>query len=225
MTSDKLKEALREAAQEEFFNIDNSETILWEPSEQLNAEMDNLFKQTKKRSLVVLKRTLLVAAVILLISTMTVFSFAQVRNKVINYFKHQNSNYFDVDYGYDEPGDIQADGYIDKIYILKESPEGFNQTAHHVSAHVVTTSWENADGDTIVFQQGDGITTRAIDNERLEKSYIVLEGLTVEAYTEEGFILLLWNTEQYTFSVDYYGAMSAEDLAKAVILNLEIENG
>ncbi len=226
MASNKLKQALRESAAEEF-NIyyKQSETILWEPSESLNAEMETLFKQTKKHRRSVLKRGLLVAAVILLISatTISVFGISSVRNKVIDYFSRNKSNYFDLDYGYEEAGDIKADGAIKDIYTFNNLPDGFKMTSRNMTAHAIVTLWENEKGDTLVLQQGDGITTRSIDNERLEKTYETVGGITMDIYSEDGYALILWNTDKYTFSIDYFGRKSPKTLARFLAENISVE--
>ena len=224
MTSDKLKQALRESAAEEFKNI-QSETILWEPSEHLSDEMETLFKQAKNKRRPVFKRVLLVAAVILLLSVMTVsvFGISGIRNKVIDYFSHIRRGHIEVEYGYSEAGDINVYDSINDIYTLTNLPDGFAEVSRTADIHTVVTIWENESGDSLILQQGDGITKRSIDTERLKKTYITLDGTEFEAYSEEGFILLMWNTEKHTFSIDYYGRMSARELARIAADDLVLE--
>lgn len=225
MTSEKLKQALRESAAEEFLNI-QSETILWEPSEQLSDEMETLFKQTGKKRRPVLKRGLLVAAVILLFSAMTisVFGVSDIRNKVIEYFSNIKSGHVEVEYGYNEAGDINVCDSINDVYTLINLPDGFTEVSHTDDIHTVVTIWENENGDSLILQQGDGITKRSIDTERLKKTYITISGTEFEAYSEAGFTLLMWNTEKHTFSIDYYGQIEPEVLAGIAADNLILKN-
>lgn len=215
MASEMLKKALLASAHEEYLNIENNcETNLWEPSEHFCAQMENLLKQTKKRRFVKTRKVLLVAAVIFLISVMTVFSFANVRENVINFFKEYYYTHFDLEYGIDEPGDIVIGNGINKVYTFSSLPEGFRQISVTENDHSVITVWENENGDSIILSQGDGITKRSVDVERLKKSETVLDGIVYEVYTEEDYILILWNTREYTFSIDYYGKMNGEDIIK-----------
>ena len=215
MASEMLKKALIASANEEYFNIEKScETDLWEPSEQFCAQMENLLKQTEKRRFVTARKVLLVAAVIVLVSVMTVFSFADVRENVINFFKEYYYTHFDLEYGIDEPGDIVIGDGINTVYVFASLPEGFEQVSVTENDHSVITVWENENGDTIILSQGDGMTKRSVDAERLQKSEKVSGGIVYEIYTENDYILILWNTAEYTFSIDYYGKMNSEDILK-----------
>lgn len=215
MASEMLKKALLASAHEEYLNIEKScETDLWEPSEQFCAQMENLLKQTKKRRTVNIRKVLLVAAVIFLISVMTVFSFASVRENVINFFREYYYTHFDLEYGFNESGDITLGNGINTVYTFSSLPEGFEKTSITQNEHSVVTVWEKENGDAIILSQGDGITKRSIDAERLEKSGIVSGGTVFEVYTEEDYILILWNTREYTFSIDYYGKMLPQDIIK-----------
>lgn len=213
MASEMLKKALLASAHEEYLKIDKlCEPNIWEPSEHFCSQMENLLQQTKKRHTVNIKRVLLVAAVIFLVSVTTVFSFATVREKVINFFKEYYYTHFDMEYGFDEPGDIVLGNGINTVYTFSSLPEGFKKASVTENKHSVTTIWENENGDAIILSQGDGITKRSIDVERLEKTEIVSNGTVFEIYTEENYILILWNTEEYTFSIDYYGEMKSSDI-------------
>lgn len=215
MASEMLKKALLASAHEEYLNIENScETDLWEPSEQFCAQMQSLLMQTKKRRFVKTKKVLLVAAVIALVAVMTVFSFASVRDNVINFFKEYYYTHFDLEYGINEPGDIVFGDGINTVYTFSSLPEGFKQISVTENDHSVITVWEKENGDSIILSQGDGITKRSVDVERLEKSEMVSDGIVYEIYTEEDYILILWNTPEYTFSIDYYGKINSEEIIK-----------
>ena len=215
MASEMLKKALLASAHEEYLNIEKScETDLWEPSEQFCTQMENLLRQAKKRRFVKTRKVLLVAAVIFLISVMTVFSFASVRENVINFFKEYHYTHFDLEYGIDEPGDIVIGNGINTVYTFSSLPDGFEQISVTENDHSVITVWEKENGDSIILSQGDGITKRSVDVERLKKSETVSNGIVYEFYTEEDYILILWNTSEYTFSIDYYGKMNGEEIIK-----------
>lgn len=206
MASENLKKALLASAQEEYLDIDKkSETIEWSPSEHFTAQMDELVRRSDKRRFNSVKKVLLVAAVVFLISVISVFSFADVRENVINQFKDYYNTHFDLEYGIDEAGDIAVGGGINDVYTLAIIPEGFVEVQFNRNDHSAVTVWENADGDTLVLSQGDGITKRSVDVERLERVDAVSLGVHYEMYEEDGYILMLWNTSEYTFSIDYYG--------------------
>ena len=213
MASEMLKKALLASAHEEYLNIEKiCETEIWEPSEQFCAQMQNLLVQTKNYRFARIKKVLLVAAVIFLVSVMTVFSFASVRENVINFFREYYHTHFELEYGIDEPGDIVIGDGINTVYTFASLPEGFSQVSVTENDHSVITVWEKENGDTIILSQGDGMTKRSIDAERLQKSEKVSGGIVYEIYTEEDYILILWNTAEYTFSIDYYGKMNSEDI-------------
>lgn len=213
MASEMLKKALIVSADEEYFKIDNlSENVSWEPSESFLSRMDDLLKQTKKRRFFNTKKVLLVAAVIFLIGVMAVFSFASVRENVINFFKEYYYTHFELEYGFNEAGDIAEGDEIDTVYTFSDLPEDFEKTNVTQNDHSVITEFENSDGDAIILSQGDGITKRNVDVERLEKSEIISDGVIYEVYTEENYIFIMWNTEKYTFSIDYFGKMTPEEI-------------
>lgn len=224
MANDKLKEALRESAMEEFKNI-QSETIIWEPSDDFTNEMDALLDGKPVRRKSVLKRGLLIAAVILLISltTISAFGIRYMKNNNIGYFSKSKGDHVEIAYGYEESGDITVYDMINHVFTLGKLPEGYKQTSFKSSPHNITTVWENDEGDSIILQQGDGITKRSIDNERLKKSHVAVNGVTMDVYSEEGYSLILWNSDVYTFSIDYYGSEDPEKVAVFIAENLKLK--
>lgn len=220
MASEKLKKALLAASQEEYLSIDKeSETIEWNPSDDFMAEMEVLVKRHEAHRHKSLRRVLLVAAVVFLVSCITVFSFAEVRENVINQFKDYYRTHFDVEYGFEEPGDIVVGNGIRSVYTLSHVPEGFVQVTHEKNEHTVVTVWEKGE-ETLVLSQGDGITKRSIDAERLVKTQQVVNGTVYDIYSEEGYVLVLWNTQEYTFGVDYYGNAPLSEISD-IVLSLE----
>lgn len=217
MTNEKLKKALRVSATEEFNNI-NRETVIWEPSPQFRSEMEKLMASAHKRHGISFKRVLLAAAVILLIASFSVLSSADVRNRVIRFFTENRSDHVDINYGFDTPGDITLRADIESASAPDFSGYGFTLVSTDSIADAENTVWENDRGEMIIFQKGNGLTLRGVDNETLEKSVTVKNGTEITVYTEKEYILLLWNTEQYTFSVDYYGNRSKDELIEFLSL-------
>lgn len=213
MASEVLKKALLASAKEEYLNINLvSETELWEPSESFSERMEVLMRKTKAPYRRTAKHTLLVAAVILLVSVMAVFSVATVREKVIQFFKEYYYTHFDVEYGVEEPGDIVLGDGINIAYTFSVLPDGYKQVSVTENEHSVITVWEDANENAVVLSQGDGMTKRSIDAERLEKTETVADGIVYEIYTEDEYILILWNTAEYTFSIDHYGDLKVDYL-------------
>lgn len=222
MASEKLKKALLAASQEEYLSIDKkSETIEWNPSDDFTADMEVLVKQSEKHRYRSLRRVLLVAAVVVLISCISVLSFAQVREKVINQFRNYYYTHFDVEYGIDEAGDIVVGDGINSVYTFDKLSDGFIQVSYERNEHSVITVWEKGE-ETLVLSQGDGITKRSIDAERLVKSQQVVNGTVYDIYSEEGYVLVLWSTQEYTFSVDYYGSALLSDIMDIVLSLREV---
>ena len=135
-----------------------------------------------------------------------------MRENVINFFKEYYYTHFELEYGFNESGDIIEGEGIDTVYTFSYLPEGFEKTNVTQNDHSVITEFEKADGDAIILSQGDGITKRNVDVERLEKSEIISDGIIYEVYTQEDYIFIMWNTEKYTFSIDYFGKMTPEEI-------------
>ncbi len=215
MASEALKKALMASAAEEYFNINLvCETEEWEPSEKLKKQMEVLLRTTVKPKRHSLKYTLLVAAVIVLISVTAVFSVAQVRERVIQFFREYYYTHFNMEYGRDEAGDIVLGDGINTVYTFSQLPEGYEYISRTENEHSVITVWEDAAENTIILSQGDGMTKRSVDAERLEKTEIISDGTVYEIYSEDGYVLIFWNTAEYTFSIDHFGSLSAEYLVK-----------
>lgn len=221
MASEKLKQALCASAREEYFYID-CEPKQWEPSAQFQRKMERLLQQYRKQRIAGGKRVFLIAAIILLLSVTVLFSVADVREKVIRFFVQYSADHFELEYGVEKAGDIPVGEAISEIYFLTGLPEGFTQESKSITDHSVTTVWTNGE-ETLIFSQGDGLTTRSVDNERLKKSTVAVNGTTVLSYSEPGYVLLMWNTQTYTFCVDYYGVRQAEELAQIVLNGLQIQ--
>ncbi len=209
MASEMLKKALLTVSAEEFLSIDKECKVQnWIPSEEFIRKTEKIVKG-KRRSFN-MGRVLIAAAIILLMSSVCIFSFADLRENIINTFKEFYYTYFDVEYGNNQPGDIVGNG-IEKVYTLV-LPEGFEMIQYNKNEHSVITIWENESDETLILSQGDGITKRSIDNERLTQSSTVIDGVQYEIYTESGYVLVMWSTAEYTFSLDYYGERSSDEI-------------
>lgn len=215
MANEMLKKALREAAQEEYFEI-ACESINWEPSERFCEMTEPVVKNGKNRTRIVMKRILPIAAVMLLIASTMLFSMADVREKVINYFVSNMKDHIDLQYGFDEPGDIFADDVIDDILTLDLEGKGFYLKEQQMTDHSSVTVWEKGE-QFIILQQGDGLTSRSVDTQRLKKNSKTVSGVTFDIYSEEGYYLLLWNTDKYTFSIDCYCDIEPGELIEIIL--------
>ncbi len=214
MVNEILKKALREAAQEEYFEI-ACESVNWEPSERFCSMTEPVVKN-KSRTRIVVRRILPIAAVMLLVASTMLFSMADVREKVINYFVSNMNDHIDLQYGFDEPGDIFADDVIDDVLTLDLEEKGFYLKEQQITDHSSVTVWEKGE-QFIILQQGDGLTSRSVDAQRLEKSRKTVSGVTFDIYSEEGYYLLLWNTDKYTFSIDCYCDIEPEELMEMIL--------
>ncbi len=213
MASETLKMALMQSAKEEYLTIDIAcETENWVPSDAFMKQMDALLQKSQKHSPKRVKYALLAAAVIFLLSVVSVFSVAQVREDIIKFFKEYYYTHFDMEYGYENAGDIITGQGIDEIYVFSVLPDGYEQISRTQNDHSVITVYENGNGASIILSQGDGMTKRSIDAERLTKTDVVSNGTEYEVYSEEDYLLILWNTEKYTFSIDCFGDFSVPDI-------------
>lgn len=221
MATETLKKALLSFAEEEFLQADiGCKNQYWKPSENFLIKIERIVKNRRKT--VNVKRIMLIAAVVLLLSATVIFSFAQLRESVINTFKEFYYTHFDVEYGNNAAGDITGKG-IDTVYTLVSLPVGFELTDYSKNEHSVTTVWEHKTGETIILSQGDGITKRSIDNERLTASTLSIDDIQFEVYSENGYILFMWNTADYTFSLDYYGERAINEIADLIHLTEAVQ--
>ena len=213
MASEVLKKALMASAAEEYFNIKLvSEADNLEPSAAFTAKMEALVRKTDAPAKRSLRYTLLAAAVIFLISVTMVFSFADVRNEVIRLFREYYYTHFDIEYGFEDSGDIAVGDGINELYTLSGLPDGFTQQSLTENEHSVITVWENDGGDALILSQGDGMTKRSVDAERLTRAVVVSEGTEYEVYSEKGYMVVFWSTRDYTFSIDCYGNFTQDEI-------------
>lgn len=219
MANEKLKAALSASALKEFDYTD-SETIIWNPSREFEQEMEKLLKSINKPKRYSLRFIMVAAAVILLLASASLLSIADVREKVIAFFVNDNDTHYDIEYGYERPGDIAIGDEISDIYTIGGLSADFKLKKREAGEHSAVTVWES-DDETIILQQGDGITKRSIDGERLRKTEFTLNNISFAAYSEDGYVLLLWNTDRFTFSVDYYGEKDCEALAEMILSGIE----
>ncbi|MBQ8210211.1 MAG: DUF4367 domain-containing protein [Clostridia bacterium] len=221
MATETLKKALIAFAEEEFMQADaECRTQIWTPSEEFSKKTERIVKGRHRT--INAKRILLIAAVVFLLSATAVFSFAQLRENIINTFREFYYTHFDVEYGNNAAGDITGDG-IKTVYTLTSLPDGFEMTDYSKNDHSVTTVWENSEGETLILSQGDGITKRSVDNERLAHSTSTVDNVEYDIYSENGYILIMWNTAEYTFSLDYYGDCTIDVLINSIQLTEAVQ--
>ena len=215
MASEMLKKALIVSAEKEFDDIySESVKMIWNPSPRFTSEISELIRKSERRKLKGFKKVALIAAVIVLISVMAVFSFAQVRNTVINSFRKIYATHFILEYGVDEAGDINKLQNMDALFTLSALPSDFELVSADNNGHSAVTIWENEKEETLIFAQGDGISKRSIDNERLEEQIVFDNDIEYRIFSEDGYMFVMWATAEYTFSIDYFGEKSADDLIK-----------
>lgn len=219
MANEKLKAALSASAMKEF-NYTDSETVIWNPSQEFEQNMIKLMKSVNKPKRYSLRLILIAAAVIFLLASASLLSIADVREKVIAFFVSDNDTHYDIEYGYDRPGDITVSDEMSDIYTIGGLSADFEIKKREIGEHSAVTIWESGK-ETIILQQGDGITKRSVDGERLKKTEFTLGNISFTAYSEDGYALLLWNTDRFTFSVDYYGEKDCEALAGMILSGIE----
>lgn len=220
--NEQLKNALREVAIEEYFNIE-SLNVNWEPSERFNRKIKAVAVKNGYRTKNIVKRVILIAAVILLLSSTMFFSFADVKEKVINFFVRDMKDHIEIQYGFDEAGDIFSDGKEQEIFTPDFESNGFVLKKREINEHACVTVWEKGE-QFIILQQGDGNTNRFVDTQRLAKNSRTVNGVTYDVYSEEGYSLILWNTDEYTFSLDCYCDTDASEIISMISDSGEVQS-
>lgn len=222
MANDKLKQALREAAQKEYFDI-TCESAQWEPSERFCAKTEPVIKNNNSRTRTVFRRIVPIAAVMLLLASTMLFSMADVREKVINYFESNRKDHIDLKYGFDEAGDISPEDVLNDILMPDFESKGFTLKKQELTDHSSVTVWEKGQ-QVVILQQGDGLTNRSVDAERLVKNSKTVRGVSFDIYSEEGYYLILWTTDKYTFSLDCYCDIEQTEIIDMILSCREAES-
>ncbi len=217
MADEKFIKALCAAAECEFAYAAASEAGLnWKPSESFLHSADSLVYSYNSRRRLNVKKTLVIAAIIMLLGLTVLFSSANVRDEIIKIFAQENENFVHLEYGSENAGDIYRLDDIEETLVLKLSDIGFKQINRDKTSHSIRTQWQRGE-DFAILSQGDGITTHSVDTKELKCDTVIKQGITFKHYYRDGYFLLMWNTDKYTYSLDCGGDISYEEMIDIIL--------
>lgn len=220
MANDKLKLALQDSALTEYLNISN-DNAEWTPSDNFERKMEGIINKRKWRP-ISSRHILVAAAVVILVTILAVFSIAAVKDNILQFIVSDRGNVAQIEYDkpiYDSVGGLIGEGdtivmdTFDEIYTLDLGDE-YNETDHKVSDMFITTAWENGEGNIIILTQGIGNELRKIDTKGLARQDAEIDGVAYMIFSSDEYSLILWNTDKYSFSLEYYGNMKYDDIIK-----------
>lgn len=211
MSKETLKNAMREAASAEFAHIPvNDDLIDYTFSEKFEKKMRKLLKAQRKPywnyyNTVSKKVAIVFAALLMLIATAC--SIEEIREPIVNFVKTVFHTF--IEYSYE--GDTV--GVITRKYQIEKLPEGFEQTKYVESEGFITGTYENENGDMILFNQdatiGSGFTWDKENGNVYSKE---INGLDVEIYESDKVKQAFWLLDGYSFRIVCVGDIEMETL-------------
>ena len=219
ISKEALKMAMREAVSAEFAHIPTDESAIeYTFSAKLEKKMYKFLKAQKNSYWhfynTASKRVAIVFAVLLILVT-TACSVKEIREPIVNFIKRVYETF--VEYSYE--GDTV--GIITKKYEIKELPEGFVQTQYLESEASISITYENENGDMVIFYQN--ITKGASfswDNEQGKIYSKRIGSLDVEIYESDVVKQAFWIQDGYSFGIACLGTLEME-LLEFLILQVE----
>ena len=219
ISKEALKIAMREAVSAEFAHIPTDESAIEHTfSAKFEKKMNKLLKAQKNSYWhfynTASKRVAIVFAVLVMLVT-TACSVEEIREPIVKFIKKVYETF--VEYSYE--GDTV--GVITKKYEIKELPEGFVQTQYLESEASISITYENENGDMVIFYQN--ITKGASfswDNEQGKIYSKRIGSLDVEIYESDVVKQAFWIQDGYSFGIACLGTLEME-LLEFLILQVE----
>lgn len=217
-----FEQALLDAALEEFADIPAEDEIDLEFSEEFEEAGAALVAQARRGKTPgvgkVLRRVLLVAAIIAMLTT-TVMATPSFRDAVIKFFTHNAGSYYE--FSFDPEQAANAPEYIEKVYKPTHIPAGFSLDVDYVDSGYVCFIWLSESGDSISFDQmpiPNDSEGPAPDAEDVEVQTQNINGYEVFVVYGEG-TLYYWTDNEYFYQM-YYGPSVSEEEGKKIFYSV-----
>lgn len=213
---EKLQEAFRLAAAEEWEHTERApkEEIFY--SEEYERKMEGLIRESKYPHLrfvnTVGKRVAVFALAVLLAFGCSM-SISAVRKPVVNFFVKAHETFIELFFA---PDDIErAPERIETVYTFSVLPPESAWLTQFVNEKDVTTTWANEKVNlTLVQTTLDARLFVNEDAERLQKRTIA--GQETAVIEKFGVNIYIWNTEEYAFHLVIKGYLTEEELARII---------
>ena len=203
-----FKNAFREAISSEFEHIPtNEEEIDFIFSDRFNSRMDKMIKSQRKPYWKYVNTASKRAAVILLAALTTLFSALSVKAT-----REPILRFIDFSSGGD------AAELITKEYSISQMPDGYEQTKKTTDEDYISTTYENRQGDKIIFSQmaTDRYSGVAFDNESGTLYTESIDGIKVTFKEWTDIKIAMWIKDGYLLSIDCFGDVSSEELKQMI---------
>lgn len=217
--------ALVETWLEEFRDVPPEEELHHAFSPEFEAKMEALIRHVdsapRRRSVIVLRRVALIAAIIAAL-LLTSCAIPAVRQMFKGLFVGINVEDHGVEYRftYDPEELANAPKYLETMYLPSYIPEGYMISLYSCTPGSITVFWHNEAGQVIHFDQStypeDPTDGRdfGLDAEYSEIEWISLGGGEVLRHDHKDYISYYWATDEYRFSLGARKEFSEDELMK-----------
>ena len=216
ISKEALKMAMREAVSTEFAHVPTDESaIAYTFSAKFEKKMSKLLKAQGNSYWhfynTAGKRVAIVFAVLVMLVT-TACSVKVIREPIVSFIKKVYDTF--TEYSYE--GDTV--GIINEKYEIKELPEGFVQTQYLENDVSISITYENKNGNMIIFNQdATSASDFSWDNEHGKIYSKRIGSFDIEIYESDVVKQAFWLKDGYSFRVACLGNMKMEMLEFLVL--------
>lgn len=214
MKQQAFKQALLDAALEEFRDIPAEKDIDLELSEEFEAMGRQLLERPEKKAVRTLgrglRRAILIAAIIAALAT-TAMAVPAIREALIKFFSHNAGTHYE--FSFDPEQAATAPDIIEKEYAPTYIPEGYSEDTYIVTDVVIIREWVAENGEHLSFQQeaiprnGEGPHPNA---ENVSVETIYLNGYEVFRVHSRGY-MYHWTDNEYFYQLIFAPSISEEE--------------
>lgn len=174
---------------------------------------DERRKRITSRGVRVASRIAAALLVLVVISTVVVFSSDALRTKVMNMFSNVGGQSADVEFYEVGENDLPA-GMIVPGYM----PEGYKLAGAEKNGRIFISSYKNSEGDTITISQQSGSSSATVDSDGTAAYETEIKGQKafISENPEKNFILFSYDSYSFTVSGDI-GVSELERIAESII--------
>ena len=222
-----FKQALLDAALEEFKDIPDEQDIDLEFSEHFEAWGHSMLCPSGdppvRRFRKGLRRALLIAAILAALTT-TVLAVPAIREELIKFFQQNAGTHYE--FSFDPEQAATAPKTIEKEYAPTYIPEGYNEITHIVLEDLIIREWVTEHGGYLSFQQeviphGSGGPQPNAENVTVER--VLINGYKVFSVYCEGY-MYHWTDTEYFYQLIFDQSITEEECIKIFNSISPVEN-
>ena len=199
-----------------------SEDTEWAPSKSHNREIKRIISYAEKgkyhfTSLSRAVKIAIIAAIILLLSIITVFAIPQTKDFIVDKFINSEGNPM-FSYNIKSPEHNKVKDDLSLSYI----PEGYILTKKETNDIIASVTYSNIDNNNKFFIIDKYMENMGVDSdaenaiyEEREYNGIKYVIITTTDYQNNPFITVIWNTNSYLYNVS--GNLSSNEIWKIAI--------